>query len=55
MDIKGCQKPFEEITIEEWEKVMAVNLTGTVMFLASEQSDCMTGQSIYTNGGIYFH
>ncbi|MBW2184417.1 MAG: SDR family oxidoreductase [Deltaproteobacteria bacterium] len=30
-------------------------LAGTVMFLASEQSDFMTGQTIYPNGGSYFH
>ena len=30
-------------------------LTGTVMFLASEQSDFMTGQTIYPNEGSCFH
>ncbi|MBW2138994.1 MAG: 3-oxoacyl-ACP reductase FabG [Deltaproteobacteria bacterium] len=30
-------------------------IVGTVMFLASEESDFITGQTIHPNGGIYFH
>ena len=30
-------------------------LIGTVMFLASEDSDFLTGQTIHPNGGIYLH
>ncbi|MBW1997903.1 MAG: SDR family oxidoreductase [Deltaproteobacteria bacterium] len=30
-------------------------IVGTVMFLASEESDFVTGQTIHPNGGIYFH
>ena len=30
-------------------------VAGTVLFLASEQSDFLTGQTIHPNGGIYFH
>jgi 3-oxoacyl-[acyl-carrier protein] reductase len=30
-------------------------LVGTVMFLASEDSDYLSGQNIHPNGGFYFH
>ena len=30
-------------------------LAGTVMFLASEDSDFLSGQTIHPNGGFYFH
>ena len=30
-------------------------LVGTVMFLASEDSDFLSGQNIHPNGGFYFH
>lgn len=30
-------------------------LTGTVFFLSSRQSDFLTGQTIYPNGGLYYH
>jgi 3-oxoacyl-[acyl-carrier protein] reductase len=30
-------------------------LVGTVMFLASDESDFVTGQTIHPNGGCYFH
>lgn len=30
-------------------------LVGTVLFLASEDSDFVTGQNIHPNGGFYFH
>ena len=30
-------------------------LVGTVMFLASKDSDFLTGQTIHPNGGFYFH
>jgi len=30
-------------------------LVGTVLFLASEDSDFLTGQTIHPNGGFYFH
>ncbi len=30
-------------------------LVGTVIFLASEDSDFLTGQNIHPNGGFYFH
>lgn len=30
-------------------------LVGTVMFLASEDSDYLSGQTIHPNGGFYFH
>jgi 3-oxoacyl-[acyl-carrier protein] reductase len=30
-------------------------MVGTVMFLSSQQSDFITGQTIYPNGGLYYH
>ena len=30
-------------------------LVGTIIFLASEDSDFLTGQNIHPNGGLYFH
>jgi len=30
-------------------------LVGTILFLASEESDFLSGQNIHPNGGLYFH
>jgi len=30
-------------------------LVGTIIFLASEDSDFLSGQNIHPNGGLYFH
>ena len=30
-------------------------LVGTILFLASDESDFLTGQNIHPNGGLYFH
>jgi 3-oxoacyl-[acyl-carrier protein] reductase len=31
------------------------DMVGAAVFLASEASDFMTGQSVHVNGGIYFN
>ncbi len=45
--VMGIQASNRPATPEE--------MVGTVMFLSSKQSDFITGQTIYPNGGLYFH
>jgi NAD(P)-dependent dehydrogenase (short-subunit alcohol dehydrogenase family) len=62
-------KPFWQISVDEWDRLMAVNLkgpwlltstrtagpddlTGLAVFLLSDDSNYLTGQTISVNGGL---
>ncbi len=70
-----AMRPFDQIPLEEWERVLRVNLTGpflraravlpatpraevpedlvgAVLFLASDASAFVSGQSINLDGGV---
>src|SRR5207302_1541092 len=60
-------EPFTDISLEGWERMIAVNLTGTFhclqaavpdmlaacVFLCSDDAGYITGQQINVNGGWY--
>ncbi len=46
------RQPIEDISVELWDRVMAVNVRG--VFLLSDDSDFMTGQMMVVNGGAQF-
>lgn len=48
-------KPFEEITLNEWERLMSVNLTGSFLCcqaVASHMRECKQGRIINVSSGV---
>src|SRR5258708_6224587 len=44
-------KTLTELPPDEWQRIVDVNLTGVLVFLASSAAAFVTGQTIYVDGG----